>query len=106
VVDAEVGHVPRRRRAAAGELGRDVEDRHERKLHPTPAPGLVKTEETGPVQVGQRVLLHLTRGLGAGRALPQHRRQLARAPQRLLEADVGESASRHARVPAACGMFA
>ena len=87
---AEVADVPRGRRAAARQLGDDVDHRDEGQLHAAEALGLVIAEEPGLVQqllvLGQqhaRVLAFL-------RTLAQRGHDLARAAHGLVIADVRE----------------
>jgi hypothetical protein len=111
VVHAQVRDVPARRGAAAGDLGRHVEERHEVELHAAPAPRLVKAEEPGAVQILDRLLRHLAPGFGGRGALAQSRHEPARPVHRLVVIDSGEARARrsrlgHARMPAAAwGIF-
>ena len=50
MVAGDVADVPGRRRAAARKLRRDVDDRHEGKLHPAESLRLVKSEQPALVQ--------------------------------------------------------
>jgi len=91
VVNAEVCDVPAGRGAAPGDLGRDVEQRHEVELHAAPAPRLVEAEEPGAVQIALRVLRHLPERFVARRALAQHGDERPRATHRLVVADLREA---------------
>src|SRR5262249_31290244 len=103
--------VPARRGAAAGDLGRHIEERDEIELHAAPAPWLVEAEEPGAVQVFDRLLWHLAPGLGSRGALAQSRHEPARPAHRPVVVDFGEARARrsrlgHARMPAvAWGIF-
>ena len=111
VMDAEVGHVPAGGGAAAGDLGRDVEEGHEVELHAAPAPGLVEPEQSRAMEVVDRLREHLARGVGLIRPLAKRRHQGARPEHRLVVAHVDEAAPGgvarlgHPRMPAACGIF-
>ena len=94
VVDAEVADVPRGGRAAARELGRDVDERHEVELHPAVPLRLREPEEPGAMQVGFGLGQHLPRGLAARRALAQRGHERGRPRERLVVADCGESRRR------------
>ena len=91
VVDTEVRDVPARRGAAAA-----------------PAPGLVKSEQPGAMEVVDRLLRHLAHGFGRIGPLAQHRHQSARAAHRLVVAHLREAAPAarraHARIPATWGI--
>ncbi len=89
----EIADVPRRRRAAARDLGRDVDDRDERQFHAAERLRLVETKQPGLVQQ-LLVLADQQAGvLGRLRAIAQRRHDLARAAQRLVVTDGGEVAA-------------
>ena len=90
VVDAEVADVPGGRGAAAPELRRDVDERHEVELHAAVALRLREAEEPGAVQVGLGLRQHPPRSLAGAGALAERGDQGARPPDRLVVADVGE----------------
>ena len=94
VVAAEIADVPGGRRAAARDHVDDVDERHERQLHPAERFRLMEPEQPGLVQQ----LLVLARE-HAGvfrrlRALAQHRHYRARPPHRFVVIDAGEIAAR------------
>ena len=97
VVAGEVADVPGRRRAAARELGRDVDDGDEVELHAAEGLGLVEAEEARLVQQLLGVAGQPARVLGRWRALAQERHDLAGAAHRLVVADAGEVAARRLR---------
>ena len=92
MVTGDVSHVPRRGWAAARQLGRDVHDGDEGKLHPAEGLGLVKPEQAALVQE-LLILANEHAGVfGALGALAQDRHDLPRPPHRLAIIDAGEIA--------------
>ena len=89
----EIADVPRGRRAAARDLGRNVEDRDEIELHAAEDLRLVEAKQPGLVQQLLVLAQQHPRVLGRLRALAQDRHDLARAAQRLVVADGGEVAA-------------
>ena len=90
---AEIADVPRRRRAAARDLGRNVDDRDERQLHAAERLRLMEAKQPGLVQQLLVLADEHARVLGSLRALAQHGHDLARAAHRLVVADGGEIAA-------------
>ena len=89
----DVARVPGGGRAAAGELRRNVHDRHEVELHSTEGFGLMKPEQPALVQE-LLVLAQQHPGVfGPRGALTQDGHDLPRAPHRLGVADGGEIAA-------------
>ena len=97
VVAGEVADVPGGGGAAAGELGRDVDDGDKVELHAAEAFGLVETEEARLVQQLLGVACQPARLLGRRCALAQQRHDLAGATHRLVVADAGEVAAHRLR---------
>src|SRR6185503_4743686 len=91
VVAAEVADIPRRGRAAARQLGDDVDYRDERQLHAAEALRLVVAEKAGLVQqlfvLGQQA----ARVLALLRPLAQYRDDLPCAAHRFVVTDVREA---------------
>ena len=106
---AEIAHVPRRGRAAARELRRNVHHCDEVELHSPEGFRLVKTQQPALVQELLVLADEHPGVLGPRGALTQDRHHLPRAPHRLVIADGGEIASdslrqradRHAAMPSA-----
>ena len=73
MVAAEVADVPRGGRAAARQLGDDVDHRDERQLHAAEALGLVEAEQAGLVQQLLVLRQQAARFLALLRALAQRR---------------------------------
>ncbi len=109
VMHAEVCDVPAGRGAAPGDLGGNVEQRHELDLHAAPAAGLVEPEEAGAMEIVERLLGHLAAQLARLRPLAQDGHERAGPPDRLVVAHprkAGSGAGRmaHARASAAFGI--
>jgi hypothetical protein len=92
MVAGEVADVPGGAWTAAREFVRDVDQGHERKLHPAERLRLMKPEQ--PALVQQLLVLadEHARVFGRLRALAQGRHDLARPPHRLVVVDGGEIA--------------
>ena len=91
---AQIADVPGGRRTAARDLGDDVDQRHERKLHPAECLRLMEPKQPGLVQqllVPAREHAGVFRRL---RTLAQHRHDAARAPHRFVVADGREITAR------------
>ena len=66
----------------------------------------MEPQQPCPVEVVERLLLHLPPDLGGLRALAQRGHERAGPTHRLVVVDAGEASGvRHARIPAACGIF-
>src|SRR5206468_5598722 len=81
---------------------------HEVELHAAPAAGLVVPEQPRAMEIVERLLRHLARGLRPVGPLAQRRHERARPAHRLVIGDVGEAARdaarpAPARVPATWG---
>ena len=81
---AEIADVPGGGRTAARDLGHDVDQRHEGKLHPAERLRLMEAEQAGLVQQLLVLAREHARVLGGLRALAQDRHDLARAAHRLV----------------------
>jgi hypothetical protein len=97
VMAGDVGHAPRRRRTAAGELRRDVDDCDEVELHAAERLRLKEAEQPGFVQQLLGFAHQHARVLGRLRALAQNRHDLPRPAHRLDAPDGGEIAPHRLR---------
>jgi hypothetical protein len=102
VVYREVRHVPSRGRAAATDLGRQLEHRHPGQLHAAPALGLRHAQQTIGVELGFGLGQQRPHVLCARGALAQPGHHLSRARQGLVVADFGEIARCDRRLRRRC----
>jgi hypothetical protein len=93
----EISDVPGGGRAAARDLGRNVEDRDEFELHAAEDFRLVETKQAGLVEKLLVLTQQNTGILGPLRAFAQRGHDLARAAHRLVIGDAGEVAPHRLR---------
>ena len=91
---AEIADIPRRRRTTARDFGHDVDQRHERKLHPAERLRLVEAKQPGLVQQLLVLAREHARVFGGLRALAQDRHDVARTAHRFVVGNGREIAPR------------